>query len=277
MISVLRAVKRDKIQLAKSLNGKYSPTEEAVIAYNAKRISECVPDQIMGALSYCMYLIGQTEKDALQKEEAAVLYDFVIKEFGIHYSLEDIKLAFRWGVSGRIQIDRSLYGKRFSASYITKYLQAYVPKRNELLVNNSELLKRELLEEQNKMLLLPEHVKSQEQEDLEWLDMISKIVIREQAIPPGFNTDSVFNALVIKGIIKPEAQENSQARAMKEILKEIDEMRLRGRDSWEIRNKTLELNAKESINRYARRIACIDYFKTLITPKEPVKKAKQKK
>lgn len=79
-------------------------------------------------------MVGFTKSDIPDDVENAVMIDFLQTEYP-KLSLDEMKLAFKMGISGKFQVDASTYGKRFSPAYVARFINGYDQhKLNELKV-----------------------------------------------------------------------------------------------------------------------------------------------
>ena len=136
----------------------------------AKKLSVASLEEIKQAIRYLMVLCGLNEKDLPDEVEKAILIDFLISEYP-NFTTDDLKQAFRLALSGKIKLDFEIYGKRFSAAYISRFLNAYKNYKIEL---NMQLKKAEA----SKKMLPPYQPNEQEKAQI---DEISKEIQQKLA------------------------------------------------------------------------------------------------
>lgn len=212
-----------------------SPIQQAVRANEFKKIQDCDDGEITTVLRYAMVLIGMTEKDALTDLEEAVLLDFIRDDYGKRFSTEDIRMAFRWAMSGKTDVDKSFYGKRFSVAYLSNFMEAYDEKKKEML----ELEKRNkkpAMELQQDTRPLEERLKTR-------YEIFEKFVLEYKKLPPMIDVIPCFNYLELSGKLDL-SQENIQAMqklAEDEMMREIEVAKLK-MDSFYVMGLIKEAN-----------------------------------
>jgi len=71
-----------------------------------------------------MVLVGLRSNNMPSEEEKFVLLNFIRSNFG-NQTPEEIKLAFEWAVSGKLNIDAKCY-ENFSCEYFGRIMKAYI-------------------------------------------------------------------------------------------------------------------------------------------------------
>lgn len=103
-------------------------------ADQAKKIRDCTVEEIKQAIRYIIVLLGLQERDIpTDEDEKIILIEFIYTEYGNKYSVEDLRTAFRHAIAGRLNVDREIYGKRFSPNFIARFMDAYDIYKNNLL------------------------------------------------------------------------------------------------------------------------------------------------
>lgn len=81
-------------------------------------------EEIKQALRYVMVLVGLRANNMPSDEEKFVLLNFIRSNFG-NQTPEEIKLAFEWAISGKINVDVKCY-ENFSCEYFGRIMKAYI-------------------------------------------------------------------------------------------------------------------------------------------------------
>lgn len=81
-------------------------------------------EDIKQVLRYAMVLVGLRGNNMPSEEEKFVLLNFIRSNFG-NQTPEEIKLAFEWAVSGKLNIDAKCY-ENFSCEYFSRIMKAYI-------------------------------------------------------------------------------------------------------------------------------------------------------
>jgi hypothetical protein len=81
-------------------------------------------EDIKQVLRYAMVLVGLRGNNMPSEEEKFVLLNFIRSNFG-NQTPEEIKLAFEWAVSGKLNIDAKCY-ENFSCEYFGRIMKAYI-------------------------------------------------------------------------------------------------------------------------------------------------------
>ncbi len=81
-------------------------------------------EDIKQVLRYAMVLVGLRGNNMPTEEEKYVLLNFIRSNFG-NQTPEEIKLAFDWAVSGKLNIDAKCY-ENFSCEYFGRIMNAYI-------------------------------------------------------------------------------------------------------------------------------------------------------
>ena len=81
-------------------------------------------EDIKQVLRYAMVLVGLRSNNMPSEEEKFVLLNFIRSNFG-NQTPEEIKLAFEWAVSGKLNIDAKCY-ENFSCEYFGRIMKAYI-------------------------------------------------------------------------------------------------------------------------------------------------------
>jgi len=96
------------------------------VAICKPKLVHCDIEELKQALRYVFVLVGLRAQDIPVDEEKAVLMEYIIENYGGH-SAEEIKLAFKMAIQGKLAVDykdvRS-YGN-FSPMYFTIIMDAY--------------------------------------------------------------------------------------------------------------------------------------------------------
>jgi hypothetical protein len=94
-------------------------------------------EDIKQVLRYAMVLVGLRGNNMPSEEEKFVLLNFIRSNFG-NQTPEEIKLAFEWAVSGKLNIDAKCY-ENFSCEYFGRIMKAYIDyARQETLIVKKE-------------------------------------------------------------------------------------------------------------------------------------------
>jgi hypothetical protein len=81
-------------------------------------------EDIKQVLRYAMVLVGLRGNNMPSEEEKFVLLNFIRSNFG-NQTPEEIKLAFEWAISGKLNIDAKCY-ENFSCEYFGRIMKAYI-------------------------------------------------------------------------------------------------------------------------------------------------------
>ena len=81
-------------------------------------------EDIKQVLRYAMVLVGLRGNNMPTEEEKFVLLNFIRSNFG-NQTPEEIKLAFDWAVSGKLNVDAKCY-ENFSCEYFGRIMKAYI-------------------------------------------------------------------------------------------------------------------------------------------------------
>ncbi len=145
----------------------------------SKKINTSTDKELTKTLSYIYFLLGLKERDLPDTEiEEPIIKEFIKEEYG-EGSCEELKLAFKLGLSGKTKVDPEIYGKRFSSAYISRFMNAYVLYKEELIKKEKAHLRE--MEIKNRKQLPPPPPPSKE--DIEKMEQIMK-EIREKTISP---------------------------------------------------------------------------------------------
>lgn len=214
-------------------------------------------------MRYAMVLLGMTEKDLLNKLEEDVILEFIRAEYGIRFTSEDFRLAFRWAMSGKTDVDKSFYGKRFSVAYLSNFMEAYEVKKKEML----ELEKRNRKPE----MKLIEDTRTPEQKLKDRFDIFEKYVIENKKLPHTIDTIPCFNYLesIGKLDLSKETIEKLQLEAEIEMEREREIAKLKG-DRIKVREMLTSMNDLTEIDLRTKRKFVEGYFKNLIASVTPL-------
>lgn len=97
--------------------------EKFLYARSAKLIRYANEEEIRQALRYAMIKIGLRGANFPTGEEKALLIMHVVDNFGTN-TLDEIRLAFDWGIEGRLDEDINCF-ENFSCLYFTRIMRAY--------------------------------------------------------------------------------------------------------------------------------------------------------
>jgi len=81
-------------------------------------------EDLKQVLRYAMVLVGLRGNNMPTEEEKFVLLNFIRSNFG-NQTPEEIKLAFDWAVSGKLNVDAKCY-ENFSCEYFGRIMKAYI-------------------------------------------------------------------------------------------------------------------------------------------------------
>ena len=81
-------------------------------------------EDVKQVLRYAMVLVGLRGNNMPTEEEKFVLLNFIRSNFG-NQTPEEIKLAFDWAVSGKLNVDAKCY-ENFSCEYFGRIMKAYI-------------------------------------------------------------------------------------------------------------------------------------------------------
>lgn len=133
-------------------------------AKSDKRIWQSTDDEIKVTLKYCFVLLGIPESKYPEEHEKMVILDFIRTEFPSK-SCSDIRLAFKWGTSGRFQIQKELFAEAFSCKYISRFINAYdeyvkaIPVKQEVIDTSKQLSDDTRTPEQKQDDILEMHIR----------------------------------------------------------------------------------------------------------------------
>lgn len=100
------------------------PGEQKFIqAKQSPKILEANEEAIAGALKYAMLKIGLREKNWPSELEKMLLISHLVENFG-HLTVEEIRLAFDWGIGGRTGAEMNCY-ENFSCLFLTGVMSKY--------------------------------------------------------------------------------------------------------------------------------------------------------
>lgn len=252
--------------------GEHSITSQAIQAYNGVKINYQTDQEKKDTIKYILVLLGLTEPaDVPDKIELWVINDFIEKSYGEKYSCEDLRTAFRWGINGTIDMgrNRSLYGKRFSPEYISRFMNEYIPLRNDLIQRNERLLQESFSKEANQKLLSAPKADRIE-ECIEWLKVCTHHVLNDRRIPPAYNSPDCFDALEHLKLITltEESIDDMSKKVIAAHKKELENMRYRGVDPIKINSFKNSLKDKNAFIGAVIKMFTDEYFQNLL--KEPV-------
>lgn len=224
-----------------------------------KKISECPDEDIKMALRYVMILLGLTGKDVPDEVEKAVLIDVIREDYGTRFAVDEIKLAFRWAMSGKTDVDKSFYGKRFSVAYLSNFMEAYEVKKKELI----ELDRRNKKPE----MMVIEDNRTVEQRLHDRFMIFEKYAIENKKLPAMIDVLPCFNYLEMndKLDLSKENIDLMQKQAEDEMDRDIKIAEIKIKDAWMVRSLVKERQDIEQVNLRTKRKFVEHYFKSLIS------------
>lgn len=236
-----------------------SPIQQAIRANGFKKLGRCTPEEMRVVLRYSMVLLGMTEKDALDQLEEDVMMDFLREDYGERFTSEDMRLAFRWAMSGKTDVDKSFYGKRFSVAYLSNFMEAYDVKKKELI----ELDRRNRKPD----LKVIEDARTVEQRLHDRFMIFEKFVLENNKIPPMLDIIPCFNHLEMNGKLNlsKENIDAMQKQAEEEMDREIKTAEIKIKDAWIVRSLVKDRQDIEQVNLRTKRKFVEYYFKSLIS------------
>jgi hypothetical protein len=116
---------------------KISEEEKFEIARASRKIKNASEEEIRQALRYVMVKIGLRAANFPSGIEKQLLIMHVFENFGEN-RIDEIRLAFDWGIEGRLDEDINCF-ENFSCLYFTKIMRAY--NRLALAVKTKEEIK----------------------------------------------------------------------------------------------------------------------------------------
>lgn len=102
---------------------KISEEEKFEVARLSKKIRNATEEEIRQALRYVMVKIGLRAANFPTGIEKQLLILHVVENFGEN-RVEEIRLAFDWGIEGRLDEDINCF-ENFSCLYFTRIMRAY--------------------------------------------------------------------------------------------------------------------------------------------------------
>lgn len=114
--------------------------EKFLEAIKSKKVSEAEFDEITQGLRYCMAKIGLRAANFPDKMETIFLIQHIQENFS-HLSVDEIKIAFDWGLAGRLDTDMNCY-ENFSCAYLSRVLNSYWILAKNVKIGN-EYIERE--------------------------------------------------------------------------------------------------------------------------------------
>lgn len=99
------------------------PENELSIALGGKKIVDASMEELNQLFRRCILKVGIRAANFPSKEETAVLYAHIVKNYGVHTTAE-IDLAFEMAITGKLDVDVNPY-ENFSCTYVSKIINAF--------------------------------------------------------------------------------------------------------------------------------------------------------
>lgn len=109
-----------------------SQNEALQKAQSGNKIMNSSTEDIKSVLKKIFLLLGLNDSDIPDDEEKEVMIEFLFDQWGQRYTMMEILLAVKWGISGFTDVDSSLYKKRFSPAFLSRFMQPYDMKKRQL-------------------------------------------------------------------------------------------------------------------------------------------------
>lgn len=241
-------------QLQNSSSGEFQKQTKIQLlrlAHSERKISECTQEQVKSALKYVFVLLGLSEKDIPDDYEKTVILNFIFTHYGLRYSCSDIRNAFEMGIAGAYQVEKELYNKRFSALYLSKWMEAY----NQYKVSMFQRFPYHQPQ-------LPKKTERDPKELEESIyKVIEKFIMEHQKIPPIYDLVSCYNVLVRRGEIQPtpELDEQKKQTALSKHSIEMGRVFL-SIEPNESRRRKEEFQKPENLEIEVKRQYLLDYW-----------------
>ena len=165
--------------------------------------------------------------------------------------MNDIREAFRLGAAGKIEIDVSLYGKKFSSAYLGQYMKAYEPIR----------LEKNLQVNQTAAPRLESDTRSEEEKLRDRYLIFENYVLQNKKLPVVLDIPTCFNYLSSKGLIdiSPEAVNAVQDAVEERMLLEYESMKA-GANLFDARQLYAQMKNLDEIDTRVKRKMVEDYL-----------------
>lgn len=248
-------------QLQNSKNGKsVQPTKVELLrlADSERKIGESTEEQIKSVLKYIIILLGLNEKDVPDDYEKAVILNFVITQYGNRFSCQDLRNAFDWGISGVFPVDKEIYGRRFSALYISRFMDNYGEYKLSMAKHYRE----------PKKLEPPAPIQITEEEKEERIfNVIHAYVKEHRKIPPIYDIVSCYNTLVRQNKIvrNPVQDEINRKTAIEDNNKELNR-NLFAYSPLELKNRRDEFSQPINLENEIKRQYLLSYWGQFLLP-----------
>lgn len=154
-----------------------------------RKIAQCTEEQIKSVLKYVFVLLGLNEKDVPDDYEKTVLLEFIYATYGHLYSPVDIRNAFVLALAGDFEVDKEIYGKRFSPLYLSRFMTAY-----------GKYKQRTLSVQPKQIDEVKSVVFSEEKEDT-LLEFVAEYCKTNLDTPIFFPVQECYNAITRKGYV----------------------------------------------------------------------------
>lgn len=222
------------------------------MADNERKIRECAEEQIKDALKYVFVLLGLNSTDIPDDVEKIVLIDFIYEFYGNQFSTADLKNAFKLVVAKEIDLDLNLYGKRFSAAYMAKIMDAYRDYKQKTL--------RAFNQKEKRIQELETVSYNFSVESL--YDTCMKYIRDYQEIPIGWPADRIYEHLITLGKLNVTEEEwkNYEAKAEQQILASLRDLRLRGAGMTEVERSKKMLLEPANLKYETQKIIVIEFW-----------------
>lgn len=120
------ALKPTELQVQESKQPRTSEETQLEKAIQAPRLCNSPLEELKQALRYAFIMVGLRAQNFPVDEEKAVLMEYIIENYGGH-TAEEVKLAFKMAIQGKLKIDPKdvkCY-ENFSVLYFTTIMEAY--------------------------------------------------------------------------------------------------------------------------------------------------------
>ena len=160
--------------------------------------------------------------------------------------------SFKLAVAKEIDVDTNLYGKRFSAVYLSRFMDAYREYKQKTLKTFELKEKKQKEMETHAVVFSGEGI----------FNVCMEYIRDFQDIPIGFPADRIYDFLLSKTLIDDtdESIQTYVIKAKQVIENKVRDMRLRGSSTIETDRIRKTMSEPATLNYDAKRLIVIDFF-----------------
>lgn len=250
-------------QPLKSQTGEFQrPTKVQLLrlANNERKIAESTEQQVKSVLKYVFVLLGYTEKDIPDDYEKAVILNFLYNNYGNRFSVLDIKNAFEMAIAGDFDVDKEIYGKRFSPLYLARFMTAYADYKMQMLRRHKLEVVKDEPQEQYKL------ERSAEEQEEAVYKIIEAYIKNHKNIPMIYDVNTCYNVLLRKGIIMPTNEQNEikKQNALAKHSAETNRLIMMGKEYASTEKLRLQFIESGMLEVEIKRGYLLDYWGSLL-------------